>query len=80
MRDGAPTMKHTRMRRAASYDPKPRTFTQKLVADMGKPFVPRNIMGQPMRRVPSGRASDFDPEPRTFTQYLVSRMNGDRYA
>jgi hypothetical protein len=46
---------------------------------MGEPFVPRNIMGQPMRRIPQGRASDYDPQPNSLTQYLVSVAGGDRY-
>ncbi|MEQ8280024.1 MAG: hypothetical protein RMA76_42775 [Deltaproteobacteria bacterium] len=67
----------TRRLRASDFDPPARTFTQRLVRNMGQDYQPTNIMGQPMRRVPSGRATDHDPQPRTFTQYLVSRMNGD---
>ncbi|MEQ9495407.1 MAG: hypothetical protein RIT81_01080 [Deltaproteobacteria bacterium] len=67
----------TRRLRASDFDPPARTFTQRLVRNMGQDYQPRNIAGQPMHRVPSGRASDHDPQPRTFTQYLVSRMNGD---
>lgn len=67
----------TRRLRATDFDPPARTFTQRLVRNMGQDYQPRNIMGQPMRRVDSGRATDHDPQPRTFTQYLVSRMNGD---
>ncbi len=69
----------TRRLRASDFDPPARTFTQRLVRNMGQDYVPRDITGQPMQRANSGRATDYDPQPRTFTQYLVSRMNGDVY-
>jgi hypothetical protein len=44
---------------------------------MGEPYLPRDILGAPLVRVPTGRASDADPQPTTFTGYLNSILNGD---
>lgn len=64
------------IRRAVDFDPPPRDIASKPL----EPFVPRDIAGRPLTRVPANRAEDFDPQPNTFTKYLSSVIGGARYS